>query len=98
MSVTVADYLTMLLTELAGQPYSKAEHRRALLPSRSPERTESAVEFKHQNISAVMAGLGLPHIRGYRPARNCQGALATEVRRRLQEDPALREVLGAPTE
>ena len=30
VSATVADYLAMLCAEVAGQPYSKVEHRRAL--------------------------------------------------------------------
>src|SRR4051794_12029548 len=80
---TVGDYLDMLAAELRGDPYSKTAHRRALLMLLSSGRTEAAVEFKHQNISAVMLELGLPHIQGYRPARNYQRALADEVRRRL---------------
>lgn len=83
---TVADYLQMLQSELAGTSYSKTTHRRDLLKRLSPSRTEAAVEFKHQNISAVMLELGLPNIKGYRPARNYQGSLAAEVRRRLASD------------
>jgi Domain of unknown function (DUF3883) len=90
---TVGDYLEMLRAELAGLPYSKSEHRRALLASLSPGRTEAAIEFKHQNISAVMLELGLPNIRGYRPARNYQRALAAELKRRLSIDKALFEEL-----
>lgn len=84
--LTVGDYLTMLEAELSGASYSKTEHRRRLLQHLSTGRTEAAVEFKHQNISAVMLELGLPYIRGYRPARNYQGALATEVQRRIALD------------
>ena len=38
-------------------------------------RSHSSIEFEHQNISAVMSELGLPLVRGYKPARNYQGAL-----------------------
>jgi hypothetical protein len=55
----------MLTAEPQGQHYSKAAHRRALRPLLDPRRTDSAIEFKHQNISAVMLGLGLPYICGY---------------------------------
>ncbi|MET4101226.1 hypothetical protein ABIE58_000643 [Roseovarius sp. MBR-78] len=53
----VADYFAMLADDIAGRPYNKAEHRRALLPVLNG-RSEGSVEFKHQNISAVLKGLG----------------------------------------
>lgn len=67
VAATIDDYLAMLITEAAAQPYSKAEHRRALIWKLTPPRTRSAIEFKHQNISAAMINLGLPYIRGYLP-------------------------------
>lgn len=53
----VADYFAMLADGISGRRYSKAEHRRALLPLPN-DRSEGSVEFKHQNISAVLKGLG----------------------------------------
>ena len=53
----VADYFSMLADDIVGRPYKKAEHRRALLPLLN-ERSEGSVEFKHQNISAVLKALG----------------------------------------
>ena len=93
ITATVDDYLAMLKAELAGQPYSKAAHRRALLPRLNPVRTAAAVEFKHQNISAAMLDLGLPYIRGYKPMSNYQAALATEIQRHLEADPQLLRTL-----
>jgi hypothetical protein len=61
----------MLRAELAGDIYSKADHNR-LLRERLDGRSKGSVEFKHQNISAVLIGMGLPYIEGYRPARNYQ--------------------------
>jgi hypothetical protein len=84
VTATVDDYLDMLVAEAAGLDYSKADHRRALITRLNPGRTESAIEFKHQNISAAMINLGLPYIRGYLPRGNYQAALATEVQRRLE--------------
>lgn len=97
IAATVNDYLVMLKAELAGQPYSKAAHRRALLPRLSPARTAAAVEFKHQNISAVMLGLGLPYIRGYKPMSNYQAALTSEIQRHLEADPHLLRALREGT-
>ncbi len=59
----VADYFAMLADDIAGQPYNKAEHRRALLPLLNA-RSEGSIEFKHQNISAVLKGLGEDWIPG----------------------------------
>jgi hypothetical protein len=61
----------MLRAELNGEPYSKADHNRNL-QSLLDGRTKSSVEFKHQNISAVLVNIGLPYIDGYKPARNYQ--------------------------
>lgn len=82
-SATVDDYLTMLSAETSGQPYSKADHRRRLLPKLNPRRTEGAIEYKRGNISAVMIGLGLPYIRGYKPYGNYQDELEDEITRRV---------------
>jgi hypothetical protein len=73
-NVIVADYFQMLIQEIAGQSYNKTEHRRAILPLLN-NRSPASVEFKHQNISAVLARLGLPYINGYKPAWNYQKVL-----------------------
>lgn len=68
------DYLDMLIEELNGVGYSKSAHRRNLRPFLE-SRSEGAIEYKHQNISAILIDLGLPYIRGYKPAFNYQGLL-----------------------
>ena len=78
----VADYFAMLADDVSGRPYSKAEHRRALLPLLN-NRSEGSVEFKHQNISAVLIGLGEDRIPGYKPAFNYQMSLEDAVVRWL---------------
>lgn len=75
---TVADYLEMLSDELSGIPYNKTAHRGHLLP-KLRDRTEGAVERKHQNISAILIEAGLPAIDGYKPLFNYQAALRDEV-------------------
>ena len=76
----VADYFAMLADDVSGRPYNKAEHRRGLLPLLN-DRSEGSVEFKHQNISAVLKGLGEDWIPGYKPAFNFQMTLLDAVAR-----------------
>lgn len=78
VELIVADYLNMLSSELKGETYSKAEHRRALLPLLA-NRSDGSIEFKHQNISAVLARLGQPYIKGYLPRYNYQHSLENKV-------------------
>jgi len=53
----------MLAADLAGQPYVKSRHSAALMVQIS--RTHRSVEFKHQNISAVLDELGMSWILDY---------------------------------
>ena len=78
VELIVADYFIMLETELQGKHVSKAEHRRNLLPLLD-NRSEGSIEFKHQNISAVLANLGQPFIPGYKPRYNYQQTLLDRV-------------------
>jgi hypothetical protein len=54
-------------------------------------RTHRSVEFKHQNISAVLDELGLPWIPGYKPKRNYQNAIFDAIDRHLTRHP---QILG----
>jgi hypothetical protein len=85
----VADYFSMLEKEILDKPLNKTEHRNALLPQLA-ERSKGSVEFKHANISAVLAGQGLPYIEGYKPRGNYQALLAQEVEAFLDQHPPLR--------
>ncbi|MFC1664822.1 DUF3883 domain-containing protein [Pseudomonadota bacterium] len=70
----VTDYFAMVLKELHGEKYNKAEHRRTLMQKLN-NRSEGSVEFKHQNISAVLVEMGFPYISGYKPRYNYQAQL-----------------------
>ena len=85
LDLIVADYFAMLKEEQAGETVHKTEHRRLLM--KLIQRTNGSIEFKHQNISAVLTRLGLPRIRGYVPARNFQGAITDAIGRYLQVHP-----------
>ncbi|TNE60472.1 MAG: DUF3883 domain-containing protein [Alphaproteobacteria bacterium] len=82
----VADYFAMLAKDLSGQSYSKSEHRRQLQPLLQG-RSEGSIEFKHQNISAVLMGGGEPWILGYKPAGNFQASLEDAIVRFLERAP-----------
>lgn len=85
LDLIVADYFSMLNDETLGLQYNKAEHRRTLLGKIN--RSDGSIEFKHQNISAVLQRLGLPRIRGYLPAANYQKAIIAAIDRYLSQNP-----------
>lgn len=86
VELIVADYFAMLTAELSGRAFNKAEHRRRLMPQLR-SRSEGAVEFKHQNISAVLINYRLPFISGYKPGQNYQALLETVVLEYLSSVP-----------
>ena len=73
LDAIVADYFVMLGFELAGQPYVKSQHNAALVAQIG--RSRGSVEYKYQNISAVLERMDLPWIPGFKPAYNFQNAL-----------------------
>ena len=81
LDAIVSDYFAMLTAELAGHSYVKSHHSATLMAQIG--RTHRSVEFKHQNISAVMEELGLPWIQGYKPKRNYQNAIFDAIDRYL---------------
>jgi hypothetical protein len=83
VALIVQDYFRMLAVELQEQHYNKTAYRKGLLPLLNG-RSEGSIEFKHQNISAVLANMGLPFIKGYKPRANYQQLLEDEVGLYLQ--------------
>lgn len=81
IDLIVADYFEMLRLDLSGQQYVKAQRNRAL--QELTGRSHGSIEFKHQNISAVLSRLGRPWIQGYKPMQNLQKALIDGVARYL---------------
>ncbi|MBX9599560.1 MAG: DUF3883 domain-containing protein [Bryobacteraceae bacterium] len=93
LDAIVADYFDMLEADLSGQPYVKLRHSRALMTKIG--RTHRSIEFKHQNISAVLDELGMPWIPGYIPKRNYQNAIFDAIDRYLTQHPAILDVVPA---
>ena len=79
IDLIVADYFEMLRLERAGEPYVKAERNRALQDL--IYRSRGSIEFKHQNISAVLLRLGMDWIAGYKPMANFQKAIISGIER-----------------
>lgn len=87
LDLIVADYFAMLAAEIAGEPYVKSRHSAALMARIG--RTHRSVEFKHQNISAVLQELGMPWISGYKPKPHYQNAIIDAIDRYLTEHPGI---------
>lgn len=73
IAAIIDDYFAMRSMELRGEPYVKSQHNANM--QRLIGRSKGSIEFKHQNISAVLMALGEPRIKGYKPAWNFQKAL-----------------------
>lgn len=91
VEATVAAYRHMLKLELSGQSYNKSAHRRALLPMLN-NRSDRAVDSKHQNISAILRLLGFPWISGYKPYGHFQKLLFEVVENQIASDKLVDEV------
>lgn len=90
----VADYFAMLQKEMLGKAFNKTEHRNRLLPQLKG-RSKGSVEFKHQNVSAVLVQMGLPYISGYKPRHNFQTLLGAVVARHLEQNAHLIDEFAA---
>lgn len=95
VQATVNSYFEMLRLEAQQTRYNKSEFN-ANLRHRLQSRTKASVELKHQNISAVLHGIGLPYITGYKPRGNSQLLLRQEVQKFLLDNYDLvRQVVDA---
>ncbi|WP_443082896.1 DUF3883 domain-containing protein [Variovorax sp. HW608] len=86
VQATVASYFEMLRLEAAQQNYTKTEFN-AQLRQQLRGRSKGSVELKLQNISAVLHGLELPFIAGYKPRANAQLLLRQAVQRFVLDHP-----------
>lgn len=93
VAATVGSYFEMLRSELTGQPLNKAAANE-LLRQRLSGRSRGAVEFKHQNISAILMENGWLYIDGYKPRKNFQGSLRNEVELRLRRESDLDQLMA----
>ncbi len=93
----VKTYLWMRRQESDGIPYSKADVNRSLREGPLRSRSKSSVEYRMQNISAVLEELCLPRIQGYVPAKNLGDGIRNRIRRFLIEESEYIPEEYAPT-
>lgn len=74
----------MLLCELRDESFDKTAHRQALA-AKLNNRSNGSIEYKHQNISAVLIELGAPSITGYKPRNRYQKLLRDVIIDRLDD-------------
>ncbi len=101
VETVVAEYFAMLDLELRGEGYNKADRNRKIRKLLN-NRSAGSVEFKHQNISAVLINHNQPYVSGYKPRQNYQSLLEDVVLQRVESDAdwagrALRSEVFAPT-
>lgn len=98
VQATVAAYFEMLALEARQVVYNKSAFNTDLR-QRLQGRSKASVEFKHQNISAVLHGMDLPFIQGYKPHGNAQLLLRKIVQQFVLDHAGLmREVVDAMQE
>lgn len=97
VEAVVEDYFRMLRLELEGKRYNKAARSR-VLREKLRNRSHGSVEFKHQNISAVLIEMGVPYIDGYKPRFNYQKLLVSAVADYLDTNPELQQLLAVDVE
>ncbi|WP_434680287.1 HNH endonuclease [Pseudomonas sp. R1-18] len=90
IQAAVNSYTQMLQREQLGIKINKAHENRMLREQALASRTQSSIEFRMQNISAVLADLERPWIKGYPPAKNVGANVKKKILSAL-------EVQGAPT-
>jgi len=78
-------YLRMLALEKRGQKFVKTAENLALRETSLPNRTKGSVEFRMQNISAVLMKMHREFIKGYKPARNVGSNVEQSIRAVLIE-------------
>lgn len=100
VAATVNSYFQMLALEQKGEKYNKAAFRKQLLEQLN-NRSAGSIEFKHQNISAVLRDLGMDYIKGYKPLANYQKSLKEAVLSAIEDSKAAadeEEVIHEPYE
>lgn len=93
IDATLEAYFRLLVAELAGAPLTKAAENTRV--REIVQRSRGAVEFKFQNVSAVLRDLHVYWVRGYKPRGNYQRALRDAVIERLSSDSVLESLMVA---
>jgi hypothetical protein len=88
VDIILSEYFDMLTKEISGHQYVKSHHRKRIAPLLN-NRSEGSIEFKFQNISAVLSKFGAPWIVGYKPRWNYQHLLESKIAKYISHKPEL---------
>lgn len=91
--VCVSAYLRLLEAELRDAHLVKTELNREVQSATG--RSKGAIEYKFQNVSAVLRDLNHPFVNGYKPAVNYQDSLTEAVLRALSTRPSIADAAYA---
>lgn len=97
LEAAVKAYFDMLALESQGEKYSKAAVNRALRSNFLGNRSKGAVEFRMQDISAVLQELCHPIIKGYLPRGNVGVDVSERIKKIIFEKNLLCEGDYQPT-
>lgn len=78
LKLAIKAYLKMLKWQKDGTPFVKAEQNRTL-QQLLPGRTIGSIEYRWQNISAVLAEKKRKYVIGYLPAQNVGAAVKEKI-------------------
>jgi len=98
LKAAVIAYIKMAEYEREGIKYNKSEINSELRNTKLKGRSKSSVEFRMQNISAVMERLCLPRIKGYLPAKNVGAQVTEAILKILEEIGYVEKDLYSPTD
>lgn len=85
LRAAVDAYSWMLRQEIGGQPYEKSTVNHSLRDGALRNRSKGSVEYRMQNISAVLLELGLPWINGYKPSGHVGDRVTALITEYLEE-------------
>ncbi|WP_350615342.1 HNH endonuclease [Pseudomonas sp. HY7a-MNA-CIBAN-0227] len=89
LEASVDAYLKMLKLEQSGQAFKKPVENRLLREGPLSLRSASSIEYRMQNISAVIQLLGWQPIKGYVPAKNVGVGVSARIRAVLEAKAVL---------
>ncbi|WP_434628941.1 HNH endonuclease [Pseudomonas sp. Z1-29] len=97
LEASVDAYLKMLDRELNGQSFKKSVENQLLRDGPLSKRSPASIEYRMQNISAVLDQMELRRISGYMPAKNIGAGVAQRIRKVLANKMLPGTAESAPT-
>jgi 5-methylcytosine-specific restriction protein A len=80
LEASVDAYLKMMNLEHSGQTFKKSVENQLLREGPLNKRSAASIEYRMQNISAVLEQMDLPRIGGYMPAKNIGAGVGQRIR------------------